>query len=103
MATHYDYKKVRNEYGLSGVLKDFYTLINNLGNELENLGIDINANERPRPLYDFQPQLEQLKASIDKVDNNLVLKKILVNMRNIVNRIQTIYFPYIFLLAFGLR
>jgi uncharacterized membrane protein (TIGR01666 family) len=91
MATHYDYKKVRDSYGTSGVLKEFQSLINNLGNELENLGIDINANERPRPLYDFQPQLEQLKTSIDKVDNNLVLKKILVNMRNIVNRIGTIH------------
>ncbi|MEJ6978917.1 FUSC family membrane protein [Pedobacter sp. P351] len=91
MATHYDYQTIRSVYGSSGVLKGFYSIIHNLGNELENLGIDINANERPRPLYDFQPQLEQLKASIDKVDNNLVLKKILVNMRNIINRIQNIY------------
>lgn len=91
MATHYDYETIRSAYGPTGVLKGFYSIIHNMGNELENLGIDINANERPRPLYNFQPQLEQLKASIDKVDNNLVLKKILVNLRNIINRIHNIY------------
>lgn len=91
MATHYDYQTIRSVYGQTGVLKKFRNIIKNIGNELENLGVDINANERPRPLYDFQPQLEQLKASIDQVENNLVLKKILVNMRTIINRIHTIY------------
>jgi len=91
MATHYDYKAIRNEYGHTDALKDFYKVIHNVGVELQNLGSDINSNERPRPLYDFKPQLEQLKADIDKVENNLVLKKILVNIRNIINRMQNIY------------
>ncbi len=91
MATHYDYQTIRSVYGETEVLKKFHSIIQNIGNELENLGVDINANERPRPLYDFQPQLEQLKSSIDQVENNLVLKKIMVNMRTIINRIQTIY------------
>ncbi|MGV3510096.1 MAG: FUSC family membrane protein [Sphingobacteriaceae bacterium] len=91
MATHYDYKAIRSTYGQSDVLKEFYKVIHNLGNELQNLGVDINANERPRALYDLQPQLEKLKAEIDKIDNNLVLKKVFVNIRNIVNRIHNIY------------
>ncbi|MBC8052807.1 MAG: FUSC family protein [Sphingobacteriaceae bacterium] len=91
MATHYDYRAVRSTYGANKVLAEFNTIIQNIGNELENMGVDINANERLKPLYDFQPQLTQLKASIDQTENNLVLKKILVNIRNIISRIQTIY------------
>jgi len=91
MATHYDYQEIRDNFKGASVLREFNTIIKNLGNELENLGHDITANERPRPLYNFQPQLEQLKYHIDMVDNNMVLKKILINLRNIVNRIQTIY------------
>jgi succinate dehydrogenase/fumarate reductase-like Fe-S protein len=72
-------------------LNKFFELIHNIGDELENMGVDINANERLKPLQDFQPKLEELKSAIDKLDNNLVLKKIFVNLRNIINRIHTIY------------
>jgi len=91
MATHYDYKAIRATYGSSGVLREFNKVIVNIASELENLGYDINANERPRPLYNFQPQLEQLKYHIDLVENNLALKKILINLRNIINRTEKIY------------
>ncbi|MGX5690200.1 FUSC family membrane protein [Arcticibacter tournemirensis] len=91
MATHYDYKTIRTSYGSSGVLQEFNKILLNIARELEDLGYDINANERPRLSQDFLPQLEQLKTSIDKVENNFVLKKILINVRNIVNRINTIY------------
>ena len=91
MATHYDYKAIRSTYANTGVLKELESIIRNMGNELENLGNDINANERPRPLYNFQTQLEQLKYHIDLVPNNLALKKILINARNIIARIDNIY------------
>lgn len=91
MATHYDYRAIRSDYSETGVLKEFNKILKNIAGELENLGYDINANERPRLVQDFQSQLENLKSSIDKVENNFVLKKILVNIRNIVNRITTIY------------
>lgn len=91
MAAHYDYKTIRSLYGNSGVLDKIYKVIHNIGLELENMGLEINANERPRPVFVFQPQLEDLKLSIDQVENNLVLKKILINLRNIVVRIQNIY------------
>jgi uncharacterized membrane protein (TIGR01666 family) len=91
MASHYDYEAIRNTYGNTGVLAYFHKVILNIGSELENMGVDINGNQRLKPLHDFQPQLEELKQQIDLVENNLVLKKILVNLRNIVNRINTIY------------
>lgn len=91
MATHYDYKAIRSAYSSTGVLTDFHAIILKIGSELENMGVDINANQRLAPLHNFQPQLEQLKERIDTIENNLVLKKILVNLRNIISRIQTIY------------
>lgn len=91
MATHYDYRSIRSSYGHTGVLKEFHKVLVNIARQLEDLGYDINANERPRLRQDFQPQLEHLKTSIDQVENNFVLKKILINVRNIVNRINTIY------------
>ncbi|WP_207425231.1 FUSC family membrane protein [Pedobacter sp. SYSU D00535] len=90
MATHYDYQEIRSKYGYS-VLKEFQNVITNVGLELEHLGHSINSNEKPRMLNDFKHQLEQLKYNIDITDNNYILKKILVNLRNIINRIQNIY------------
>ncbi|WP_374164435.1 FUSC family membrane protein [Arcticibacter sp. MXS-1] len=91
MATHYDYRAIRTQYGEAGVLKDFNRILLNIARQLEDLGYDINANERPRLTQDFQPQLESLKLKIDEVENNFVLKKILINIRNIISRINTIY------------
>jgi uncharacterized membrane protein (TIGR01666 family) len=99
MATHYDYRKIRGNFGETHVLEHFRDIIMKLGEELENLSYYVVSNEQPVPLYDFQPRLEKLKTEIDRIEpeygiNSLVLKKILVNMRNIVNRIQNIYGYY---------
>lgn len=99
MATHYDYGKIRRNFGHTHVLGQFRNTILKLSEELENLSYYIISNEQPEPLYDFQPELEALKSSIDLVESqygisNLVLKKILVNLRNIVSRIQKIYSYY---------
>jgi uncharacterized membrane protein (TIGR01666 family) len=91
MATHYDYRAIRETFGETRAIARLREVIVEIGQELDNLGFDINANERPRPLYDFKPKLELLKTEIDLVENQLVLKKILVNLRNITSRIQNIY------------
>ncbi|WP_237488254.1 FUSC family protein [Hufsiella ginkgonis] len=96
MATHYDYQAIHKQYGRTGVLESLQSVIGKLADELENLAYYINNNQQPVPVYRFQPELEHLKIVIDQVEsehkvNNLVLKKILVNVRNIVNRLQKIY------------
>lgn len=91
MATHYDYTTIRNNYASTGILKEFNKIIFNIARELENMGFDINANERPRSMQDFKHQLEDLKSRIDQIENNLVLKKILINVRNMVGRIENMY------------
>ncbi len=99
MATHYDYKKIRQQFGQTEPLQKLYIIILKIAEELENLSFHITSNEKPQALFTFQNELEQLKIAIDNVEseqgiNNLVLKKILINIKNIVNRIQKIYSYY---------
>lgn len=95
MATHYDYQAIRNTFGKTKSLKEFNQIIIKLAEELENLSYYIISNEKPISLYDFKPELEKLKYSIDQVEelgiNGLVLKKILINVRNMINRVEKIY------------
>ena len=95
MATHYDYQAIRNTFGKTQSLKQFNSIIIKLSEELENLSYYIISNKKPIKLYDLKPELEKLKASIDKVEesgiNGLVLKKILINVRNMINRLDKIY------------
>jgi uncharacterized membrane protein (TIGR01666 family) len=95
MATHYDYQAIRNTFGKTQSLKQFNSIIIKLSEELENLSYYIISNKKPIKLYDLKPELEKLKASIDKVEesgiNGLVLKKILINVRNMINRLDQIY------------
>ncbi|MGB4775264.1 MAG: FUSC family membrane protein [Daejeonella sp.] len=96
MATYYDYYKIRDTYGKTSALKEFNHIILKLADELDNLGYDIISNIKPNPVIDFKPELEKLKFAIDQVEqehglNNLLLKKILINIRNMVNRTDQIY------------
>ncbi|WP_423148283.1 FUSC family membrane protein [Rubrolithibacter danxiaensis] len=96
MATHYEYGSIRKTFGQTGVLIHFKEIILKVAEELNHLSLKLLSNEIPEPLNNFQSDLEKLKTEIDKVEsefglNNLVLKKILINVRNIVNRIQKIY------------
>ncbi len=96
MATHYDYQKIRESFKTGNSLYSFKTTLVKIAEELENMSYYITGNENPRQLHNFSADLEQLKYAVDKVEmgyrvNNLVLKKILVNIRNIVNRIQKVY------------
>ena len=96
MATHIDYRNIRNTYKGTNALKEFHKIIQKISEEMEHVGYHILANSSPENKYDFKPDLEKLKSEIDKVEtelglNNLVLKKILINVRNMVNRLQKIY------------
>ena len=98
MATHYDYQALRNTFGKTESLKGFNQIIIKLAEELENLSYYIISNEKPQRLHDFKSELEKLKTNIDQVEelgiNALVLKKILINVRNMLNRVEKIYSYY---------
>src|SRR5690606_26426733 len=54
MATHYDYDAINERFGSTGILREFKITIIRIGNELDNLGYEINANKKPKPLYNFK-------------------------------------------------
>src|SRR5690606_9255003 len=93
MATHYDYNALSKTYGHTGILNDFKLIILRVANELDNLGYEINANKTPKPLYNFKDDLEKLRLKIDTIEkeyglNTLLLKKILINVRNLTQRLD---------------
>src|SRR5690606_26908418 len=67
MATDYDYQRIRDDFGSTQAIRQIQKMILKTARELKNLGYYITSNEQPVPLYNFQPDLEQLKAAIDKV------------------------------------
>lgn len=96
MATHYDYDSIRDQFGKTGMLQHFKRTILRISNELDRLAYQINAGKRPKPLYNFKQELEQLRAGIEQTEqtygmNTLALKKILINMRNLIQRIDNMY------------
>ncbi|WP_262245983.1 FUSC family membrane protein [Parapedobacter soli] len=96
MATHYDYDSIREQFGSTGVLQQFHITIRRVGNELEHLSYQINANKKPKALYNFKTDLERIRSAIDTIEktqqlNVLPLRKILINIRNLVQRINSLY------------
>ena len=92
-AGYYDYAAVRASFGQSGVLPDISTLIRHIATELDHLGVAIQAN---RPYDGVGPDLSnewlRLQSRISALEADAegharVLKKILVNLRDIIRRI----------------
>ena len=89
-ATLYDYSSLRNRFSHTDILKEFSDFISQMSSELDQIGMAIQNNHiYTRP--NFEPHLIYLKSRIDEYSrtsekNILVLKKILVNMRRLVQR-----------------
>jgi uncharacterized membrane protein (TIGR01666 family) len=95
IASYYDYAEVRSTFGPTGVLAEVATLIRHVAAELDHLGIAIQANhpyDGPGP--DLNEELAQLQTRIMTLEGSpasgstLVLKKILVNLRDITRRVS---------------
>lgn len=87
MATWYDYRLLRERFGPSGILDDVSRIIKNIADELDEIGLAIQSNSSYKKQYELIPVLDELKKKIDALEDrdnsNLVLKKILVNLRNL--------------------
>ena len=96
-ASYYDYADVRAAFGESGLLAEISRLIRHVATELDSLGVAIQANRpcagRGRDLTQEWDSL-QVRISALKQDpatgSTLVLKKILVNLRDIIRRVGNI-------------
>ncbi|MDB4923594.1 MAG: hypothetical protein JWQ54_5577 [Mucilaginibacter sp.] len=100
MATHYDYGHIREKFKATGVLKQVANLIQEMADELDNIAYMVLSNTRNKHKPDFNTGLEKLKIRIDEIGandqgiSNIALKKILINLRDLNERIKSIYGYY---------
>lgn len=97
MATHYDYRDIREKFGPTGVLNEIALFIQGMADEVDNMAYMVLSNTRLKHSPGFDTALEQLKLRIDDIRkndeavSNLALKKILINMRDLNERVKSIY------------
>lgn len=95
-AAYYDYSSLRKRYGQSSILKDIQALAVEMANELDIIGAAIFAGESYRIRLKPEEALSLLKKKIDaqavteSEKSNLILKKMLVNIRKMMQRINDI-------------
>ena len=91
-ATWYNYESLRERFAHTGILQDVSAVINKISDELDNIGLAIQSNNIYKKQYELIPELDKLKAKIDALtetnSSKLVLKKILVNLRNLGERVD---------------
>lgn len=91
-ATWYNYESLRERFADTGILQDVSAVINRIADELDNIGLAIQSNSIHKKQYELIPELDKLKAKIDALtetnSSKLVLKKILVNLRNLGERVD---------------
>ena len=94
-AGYYDYAAVRVAFAPSGVLPEVAGLIRHIAVVLDNLGIAIQTNRAYAGAGpDLAAEWERLQIHIsslpDEEGSTRVLKKILVNLRDIIRRVENI-------------
>jgi uncharacterized membrane protein (TIGR01666 family) len=94
-ASYYNYEQLRAKFGDSGILQEFSIWIKKAANELDQMGIAIQINSKYQPSRDLEKELTDIKTSIDALPKNenksqLVLKKILVNMRRLIQKMKEV-------------
>jgi len=100
MATHYDYTHIREKYKDTGVLGEIAIVLQHMAEEVDNISFMVISNTRNKFKGDFVEELEHLKSRIDTIGKNdqatstLALKKILINLRDLNDRIKSIYRYY---------
>lgn len=97
MATHYDYTHMHEQFGRTGILEDIGQLLHRMANELDNIGYAVLSNTSYHTTSRFMDDLEQLKLKIDAIGSDehtgsiIVLKKVLINLRDLNEKIVNIY------------
>ncbi|RSK35267.1 FUSC family membrane protein [Hymenobacter metallilatus] len=94
--TYYDYADLHRRFEATGVLDVVAREIEEVAAELESIGFAIQANHGYTSRRDLPAGLERVKSRIDALEDptrpghTRMLKKILVNLRNLVGRLQDI-------------
>lgn len=93
MATWYDYKLLRQKYFTTGILEEISFIIKKIAGEMNNIGEAIQANTSYKKEFDLITELTILKEKIDTLPdqgNKMMLKRILVNLRNLGEKTEAI-------------
>lgn len=93
MATWYDYALLREKYADTGILEDVSEIITHIAKELDDIGEAVQAASRYKKNIHIPAELENLKKKIDGLINfgsTMMLKKILVNLRNLSEKVDEI-------------
>lgn len=95
MATHHDYEIIRKRYKNHDILPAYALLIHKLASEIEYIGFCLINQVKPRKYAVKIEDLDKLKKQLDDLEKAgisvLVLKKILVNLRHIFSKTNTIF------------
>ena len=94
MATYNDYETIRIRYKNVDILPKFALVIEKVSSQIEYIGYCLIHQEKPSKNYITLQDLDNLKLNIDELEKSgistLILKKILINLRNIFNRTNDI-------------
>jgi uncharacterized membrane protein (TIGR01666 family) len=93
--SHLKYDEIQHKYGEYKILINIKNTITNVANEISYIGTCIHNNEVPTKFPLSNQLLVGIKSQIDALEmkdvNTVTLKKVLVNLRNIVKRLEQIY------------
>ncbi len=91
--THYNYDSLRKNYSPSGILDEISKFIHQMADKLDEIGFAVQSHKKYKRTISLNNELEQLKNHVDQISSSqpenstIVLKKILVNLRNINHRL----------------
>ena len=95
MESHQNYDALHNEYDSTKILTNFQKTIFNLSEELKYIGLCIHNHETAKKIPLTADLLVGIKSQIDALDQKGIqtvsLKKILVNLRNMTQRVEKMY------------
>lgn len=101
MTSENDYRKVQNSFGESGLLISVGNFLNLLAGELTNIGIALQSGSKAKPIRDFQKELDVVfeeyfdlrnkNLTSDTLENFMIMRVILMRLREISGEITTIY------------
>lgn len=94
MATWYDYTSLREKYGSTGILENVGDIIKKITGQMKDIAQAIHSNTSYNKEFDTIQALEELKFKIDNLQDQggstFMLKKILVNIRNLSEQVDEI-------------
>lgn len=95
MATHYNYIDIHKAYANTGILPHFESVIKQMAEAITHIGNNLHNHEDKSASKHFIPTLNVLKGKVDELELKgikvHVLKRILINLRNISSRIERIH------------